>query len=103
MKVTYNHFVITENQSIISDQSDSSEIRNSKSLTETINKMAIDTGIESADCDINEEEGYAINRNNEYLTVITVGDYYDHPIAKMIEDNRGKNDSYLDKKIKELI
>ena len=101
--MTYTAFAISENQSLIPDQSDTTEIRNSKSLTETINKTAIDTGIESKDCKINEEKGYAININSDYLTVLTIGGYYDHPIAKMIEDNRYSNSEYLDKKIRELV
>lgn len=101
--MTYTHFVISENQSLIPDQSDTTEIRNSKSLTETIDKTAIDTGIESKDCIINEEKGFAIYKNSDFLTVLTIGNYYDHPIAKMIEDNRYNNTEYLDKKIRELI
>lgn len=101
--MTYTNFVISENQSLIPDQSDTTEIRNSKSLTETIKKTAIDTGIELKNCIINEEQGYAISKDSDYLTVITIGDYYDHPIAKMIQDNRYSNIEYLDKKIRELV
>lgn len=88
MKVTYNHFQINNDNCISAWQSDSSEIRNSKSLSNTIDKLSDDTGIESINCKINEKEGYAINKTDRYLTVITIGEYNDHPIAKSIEQFR---------------
>ena len=88
MKVTYNHFQINEDNCLSAWQSDSSEIKNSKSLAETINELADDTGIEAADCKINEKERYAINKSDRYLTVITVGEYNEHPIAQLIEQFR---------------
>jgi len=55
-------------------------------LAQAIDYISVDTGIASKDCTINEDEGYAVNKNEDWLTVITIGS--DHPIAQKIHQAR---------------
>ena len=55
-------------------------------LAQAIDDISVDTEIKSKDCTINEDEGYAVNKNEEWLTIITVGS--DHPIAQKIHQAR---------------
>jgi len=55
-------------------------------LAQAIDDISVDTGIASKDCTINEVDGYAVNKNEDWLTVITIGS--DHPIAQKIHQVR---------------
>lgn len=79
MTLSLNHFRIVKPYNTLAlDQGDSYTTCEG-TLAQAIDSIAVDTRIASKDCIINEDEGYAINKTQDWVTIITVET--DHPIA----------------------
>jgi len=86
MTLHLNHFRIAKPYNTLALDQGGSWLNCEGTLVQAIDDISVDTGIASKDCTINEDQGYAVNKNEDWLTVITIGS--DHPIAQKINQAR---------------
>lgn len=90
MNITLNHFNIHKDPytQLAVGQGDGYSLSDCTTLEQAIELTQVDTGCKLTDCELHEQEGYAICKNDRYVTVITVGNYNDHPVSQKINQLR---------------
>jgi len=90
MNITLNHFNIHNNPytQLAVGQGDGYTLNDCTTLSQAIQDTEVDTGCLLTNCELHEQDGYAICKDDNYLSVITVGNSNDHPIAQKINQLR---------------
>jgi hypothetical protein len=86
MHITLTHFNrLTElHDQLALGQSDTFTVTEALTLEQAILYTQVDTGCLLSQCTVNEQEGYAVCKNDNYVSIITKGNWNEHPIARQI-------------------
>ncbi len=86
MHITLTHFNRhAEPYELLSlGQSDTFTVNEAQTLEQAIQLTQVDTGCPLNQCTVNEQEGYAVCKNDNYVSIITKGNWNEHPIAQQI-------------------